>query len=90
MLPRTGITRFSQTNFQGQAMSYYRTPDHRKMRAELINQWKPWQKSTGPRTDAGKAKSAANSRKHGNRSRKALEDMRWLREFLRECSEVTG
>ena len=28
-------------------MSYYRTPEHRAMRAELIRRWKPWEKSPG-------------------------------------------
>ena len=59
------------------------------MRAELIRRWKPWEKSTGPRTEAGKASSARNSRKHGNRSREVQEEVRWLRDFLRECGEVT-
>lgn len=46
-------------------MSYHRTPEHRKMRAELIRQWRPWEKSTGPRTEEGKARSAQNSYVHG-------------------------
>ncbi len=70
-------------------MSYYRTPEHRKLRAELIRQWKPWEKSTGPRTEAGKAASAASSRKHGNRSRAALEELRLLREYLHRGSVAT-
>jgi hypothetical protein len=39
-------------------MSYIRTPEHRAMRAELIRHWRPWEKSTGPRSEAGKEKSA--------------------------------
>ena len=38
-------------------MSYYRTAEHRKLRAELIRRWKPWEKSTGPKSSAGKARS---------------------------------
>lgn len=46
-------------------MSYYLTPEHRALRAELIRKWKPWEKTTGARTEEGKATSAKNSRKHG-------------------------
>lgn len=70
-------------------MSYFRTPEHRRLRAELIHQWKPWQKSTGPRTEGGKDKSAANSRKHGHRSRKAIEELRLVRDFLRDLGGAT-
>jgi hypothetical protein len=33
--------------------------------AALIRNWKPWELSTGPRTEAGKARSAANAFKGG-------------------------
>ena len=65
-------------------MSYYRTPEHRRLRAELIRHWKPWEQSTGPRTEAGKATSAGNSLKHGNRSRLVLKELRGLRQYLNE------
>ncbi len=35
-----------------------------KMRLQ-IQHWKPWEKSTGPKTQAGKAVSSRNSLKHG-------------------------
>ena len=41
-------------------MSYVRTPEHRALRAELIRRWKPWEQSTGPKSDAGKAIVAMN------------------------------
>ena len=44
-------------------MSYIRTPEHRAMRAQLIQQWKPWLKSTGPETPEGKAKVSLNAYK---------------------------
>lgn len=50
-------------------MSYYRTPEHRAMRAELIRRWKPWEKSTGPKTDEVKARSAMRGYKGGARGR---------------------
>lgn len=39
-------------------MSYVRTKQHREMRAKMIHEWKPWEKSTGPKTDEGKKRSA--------------------------------
>ena len=40
-------------------------PERRAAHAAAIRRWKPWAKSTGPRTRAGKAKSAQNAYKHG-------------------------
>ena len=85
--PRTETIRFNQTNLQVRTMSYLRTPEHRKRKAELIRQWKPWEQSTGPRTEEGKAASAGNSRKHGMRSREWLEQVREVKEYLRQCRE---
>lgn len=39
---------------------------------EAIKLWKPWAKSTGPRTPAGKTRSAHNARKHDRSSIKGL------------------
>ncbi len=36
------------------------TPERRARQAEAIRRWKPWEKSTGPKTDEGKAASASN------------------------------
>lgn len=57
-------------------MSYCRTPEHRAKRAELIQRWKPWEKSTGPKTAEGKARSARRGFKGGTR------------EILREWARV--
>jgi hypothetical protein len=48
-------------------MSYVRTPEHRRLRAELIHKWRPWEKSTGPKTAAGKLKVARNACKGATR-----------------------
>lgn len=37
------------------------TPERKARQAALIRAWKPWQKSTGPRTAAGKAKASRNA-----------------------------
>ena len=49
-------------------MSYYRTPEHRRLRAELIRRWRPWEHSTGPKTQEGKAKVSRNAFKGGTRA----------------------
>lgn len=56
------------------------TPERRARQAELIRQWRPWERSTGPRTAEGKARSARNADKGGG----------WLvqRELLREVGRV--
>ena len=60
-------------------MSYVRTSEHRALRAELIRRWKPWEKSTGPRTPEGKAKSAMRGYKGGQR-----QQLQELKRLLRE------
>lgn len=37
------------------------TPERRARHAEAIRRWKPWEKSTGPRSAAGKARSSRNA-----------------------------
>lgn len=41
-------------------------PERRARQAALIKNWKPWERSTGPRTEAGKARSAGNAFKGGH------------------------
>ncbi len=41
------------------------SPERRAAHAEAIRRWKPWEKSTGPRTDAGKSRAARNAVTHG-------------------------
>ena len=53
------------------------------MRGELIRRWTPWKKSTGPRTEAGKAKVSQNAFKGGLR-----QQMRELRTLLKEQDEA--
>ena len=45
------------SNYHRAPMSYFRTPEHRKLRAELIRRWKPWEQSTGPKSAEDKARS---------------------------------
>lgn len=55
------------------------TPERRARQALLIGAWKPWELSTGPKTDAGKMKSARNAYRGG-----AREELRNLARALAE------
>jgi len=62
------------------------TEERRQKQAERCRQNKPWEKSTGPRTEAGKKAGRYNAVKHGHRSRKCREALLIIeanREFLR-------
>ncbi len=54
-------------------------PEERQRQADLCRAQKPWENSTGPRTDAGKAACKNNAYKHGFHS----GDMREVRRLLR-------
>ena len=43
------------------------TPERRRRQSMLIRQWRPWEKSTGPRTPQGKSRTACNAYKGGTR-----------------------
>lgn len=60
-------------------MSYVRTDAQRAAQAEAIQRWRPWEKSTGPRTDAGKQRVARNADKGGRR-----DELRSLARALRD------
>lgn len=64
-------------------MSYLRTPEHRARQAELIRRWKPWEHSTGPKSNEGKATVARNADKGGMR-----QQLREIRKALREQAEA--
>ena len=42
------------------------TLERRARQSELIRTWRPWEQSTGPRTDEGKARTARNGFKGGS------------------------
>ena len=59
------------------------TPERRARQAQAIRRWRPWEHSTGPRTLAGKARSAHNAFTGGHwRRERAL--LKALRQVLRK------
>ena len=56
------------------------TPEQRQRQRKLIQRWKPWEKSTGAKTQEGKAKSSRNATKDG----KSLE----VRELIKAINNV--
>ena len=61
------------------------TPEQRKKQSEDIHRYKPWEKSTGPRTQEGKAISSQNAFKGGWR-----DQLREFARILREHKQVLG
>jgi hypothetical protein len=63
------------------------TPERRERQSSLIRQWKPWEKSTGPKSAEGKAIVSRNAFKGGLRG--MLREMaRMLREQREELKRV--
>ena len=65
------------------------TPQRRARQARLIRKWRPWEKSTGPRTETGKRTVSRNAYKGG--TWKTLRDLsRALREQKRRIDKKVG
>ncbi len=60
-------SKISKTNYHEVTMGYQRTEKQRQLKADLIHRWKPWEKSTGPKTKEGKEKVSKNAYKGGTR-----------------------
>jgi len=62
------------------------TPERKAKQRAAIHRWRPWEKSTGPKSEAGKGGVAQNARKHGLRSREAQHEAKVLRQILAALS----
>jgi hypothetical protein len=58
------------------------TAERRTRQAALIRGWRPWRRSTGPKTEAGKARCSMNALKHGCTGRDYRHDTRRVRYAL--------
>lgn len=71
-------------------MSHW-TPERRQRQSELIRQWKPWAKSTGPQSPDGKERVSRNAWKGGHRTqlrelaRLVNTEVMEARELLTRC-----
>ena len=65
------------------------TPERRARQAALILNWKPWERSCGPKTERGKAVSAGNAQQHRMWSRSVLEEAQMLRQVIRQCRDMS-
>ena len=61
------------------------TVARRARQATLIQRWRPWEQSTGPKTLAGRARVSRNAFKGGWR-----RQFRELRRLLREQDQTVG
>jgi hypothetical protein len=65
------------------------TPERKAKQSQAISQWKPWAKSTGPKSPEGKARISRNAWKGGHRPelrelvRSVNEEIRYARDILR-------
>ena len=57
------------------------TEERKAMQREGIHRWKPWTKSTGPRTKNGKAISASNGAYAFLKSMTLRELLLWAKKF---------
>jgi len=65
-------------------MSRIWTQEQRIEQAKRIRSWKPWQKSTGPKTIDGKKRTSQNAYKHGGRSQEFLYEAKRLKNAFNE------
>ena len=67
------------------------TPERRARQAELIRQWMPWAKSTGPRSSEGRQRVSRNAWTGGHRAqlreltKMVNAEVRQARELVSRC-----
>ena len=61
------------------------TAEERKRQSELIRTWRPWERSTGPKTPAGKIACTLNPLRHGLRSAEFLAEAKRINKMMRDA-----
>ena len=75
--------KISKTNYWSNPMANGWTASRQAAQSAAIRQWRPWEQSTGPRTDDGKRRVSGNAYRGGRRA-EFRKLMRQVRELLRE------
>lgn len=80
-----------ERTFKGDAMPRSWTDEQKKEQARKISAWKPWSRSTGPRSDSGKARSAKNRALSLEAARAKVEALRREQAIaVSELERLTG
>jgi hypothetical protein len=58
------------------------TPERKARQRAAIYRWRPWDRSSGPKSAEGKATVSRNAWKHGHRSAAFLAEISKLRDLL--------
>lgn len=75
--------RLSKPNYWSSSMANGWTLERRERQSVLIRTWRPWERSTGPTSEEGKARSSRNGDKGGEW--RAFRDLkRQVNSMLRE------
>jgi hypothetical protein len=82
-LSRRRVGRSSKSEGRSLAAKAGWSSERRARQASLIRTWAPWQRSAGPKTEAGKARCSMNALRHGYRSRAKIREYQKIRYVLR-------
>ena len=64
------------------------TESQKEKQRALIQQWQPWQQSTGATTIEGKTKVSQNALKSGEYTAAAIQEHREFRQLMRERNQI--
>lgn len=64
------------------------TPEAREKQRQLIKQWQPWERSTGPRTEQGKEVSSQNARRTALSDEELVAGLRKMRRELGAIAKI--
>ena len=66
------------------------TPERRARQATLIRTWRPWERSTGPKTGAGIARSSRNADRPESFARRLREIRQEVGLLVSQAKEVSN